>query len=341
MLAAGGGQRDAPRELERCVAGAGQYELAPIAEPCSIGHPGESVAESKGDLIGDALRIAAVVAIEAVGETVLKAYVEHDVWVAVGLCLCAATALFVPYQFRVAHKARQADEKVRTALAAVHTRDGGLELLHKAAEAIRRAVIGHALTPGGSYTRDNFQDDVRKLLETRLREYLHERLGRDVEYAVTIKWIEGDELTAVFRDSKQPPPRADALPEKLAGNYFYERLSRGAHNRASLRCLVVHDTQASEIDEPLRSRGHAHGYRSCLAVPLNLPEEGKGLAGFGLVGFLSIDAPKSFIFQDLFEKEDPRKELGCEGQNHRPKAELNLLYGLADTVAAIYLLAND
>lgn len=290
--------------------------------------------------------LAASIAVEAVAAVVLKSVVHDDIWLGAGTALIVGTLMFFAYARRMSSKladaegrVRAAEERATAAAKSVQTRNEGLEVLHKAAEAIRYAVIENG--NGGRYSREMFRDHVRTLLETGLREYLRDRLGGDVDYAVTIKWIQSGQLVPVFRDSKQTPPRSDSGPEPLSENYFYKRLSDGLHLQNSLRCLVIHDTQAMEIPATLRIRASTHGYRSCLAVPLNLPiPSDRGLHGFGLVGFLSVDAPKVRKFDDFFDRADPARELGCEGQNHVPKNDLHLLYGLADTVAAIYLLTQ-
>jgi hypothetical protein len=128
--------------------------------------------------------------------------------------------------------------------------------------------------------------------------------------------------------------------EKLEGNYFYEKLDAREHIQNDLLCIVVHDTNLPEIPSSLKSRAMDRGYRSCLAIPLNLPFP-QPLDGFGLVGFLSVDAPKPWMFTEFFSKIDESREFGCQGQNHRRKVELNLLYGLADAIAAIYLLTEE
>ncbi len=296
------------------------------------------------------LTVVVALAFEAVITAVLHELVEEPVWKGAGAALLACTAAFFLYERRASRersdavaeanrRAAESERQLAEARKSVETRNDGLEVLHKAAEAIRHAVIESS--NGGHYSRETFRDHVRTLLETGLREYLRDRLGDDVDYAVTIKWIKSSHLVSVFRDSKQTPPRSDSGPELLGENYFYKRLSDGAHLQNSLRCLVVHDTQATEIPATLRVRSSTHGYRSCLAVPLNLPiPSDKGLQGFGLVGFLSVDAPKTRKFDAFFDKVDPARELGCEGQNHSPKNDLHLLYGLADTVAAIYLLTQ-
>lgn len=224
----------------------------------------------------------------------------------------------------------------------LQTREVGLEILHKAAEAVRRSAI--AELDGGGYSRNDFRDDVRTLLETRLREYLHQRLGQGLEYAVTIKWIYTNtagvrKLVSVFRDSKQGSNRTQSEEEDLEGNYFYEKLIAKEHLQSGLLCLVVHDVNLPEIPAPLKTRAMQRDYRSCLTIPLNLPFP-QPLEGFKLVGFLSVDAPKPWIFTEFFSKIDESREFGCQGQNHRRKAELNLLYGLADAIAAIHLLTE-
>jgi hypothetical protein len=239
-----------------------------------------------------------------------------------------------------------AEMQLKEAKRATEIRETGLEMLHKAVEAVRRAAI--ARKQSGGYSREQFRDDVRQLLETRLREYMHARLGNQVEYAITVKWIHTAadrrrRLVPVFRDSIQGAKRTTPSDEDLEGNYFYEKFKAGEHVDNDLLCLVVHDTQVGEIPAGLKNRARDRRYNSCLVIPLNLPLPAPFEAsdGFGLVGFLSVDAPKSWIFASFFDKLDASRDLGCQGQNHLRTPELNLLYGLADSIATIYLLTEQ
>lgn len=310
------------------------------------------------------ITVVVTIIVDAVIAAVLKLLAPEPFWLGLGLggivafSLSAATWQLTRKAARASAdvsaaklgeavaKVTAAEASLKEALQQTATREGGLELLHRAVEAVRRAAIAHK--QDGGYSREDFRDDLRQLVETRLREYMRARLGSDIEYAVTVKWIQtatdgSRRLVAVFRDSIQGPKRAAVGIEDLEGNYFYEKFKAGEHVDNDLLCLVVHDTQLGEIPASLKNRARDRRYNSCLVIPLNLPLPApfEAADGFGLVGFLSIDAPKSWIFTKFFNKLDASRDFGCQGQNHVRTPELNLLYGLADSIATIYLLTEE
>lgn len=282
-----------------------------------------------------------VLALEAIVTAVLRMYVDEPTLLAIGLTLVACTAIGLPtlvamrasYRERLQKESARADSAkvaAEEAMKAGAVRERGLEVLHKATEAVRMVALNK------EFTAQQLSDTIRPLLETRLLLYLARRLPGH-EFSVTVKWIQGTEIVSVFRDSMQGPSRPQGEKEQLQGHYFHERFAQEVHKMNDLRCLVVHETERSEVPPALQTRAKKRGYRCCLALPLNLPESDRLFAN---VGFLSIDAPQPNAFCDMFERRDISRELGNDGENHRAKPDMHLLYGLADAIATIIALAE-
>lgn len=208
----------------------------------------------------------------------------------------------------------------------------GFQMMHRAAEGVRLAAMNPARA------RADLRKTIDALLGTRLREFLKARLGTDAEYSVTVKWRRTPTtLVSIYRDETQPSNlRPEDDVEESDGHYFGEGCGRLVNAPDEMRCLVVHETQHPKFASRMRHRAEQRGYNSCLSIPLNLPL-GKAAAN---LGFLSIDSRKKWAFAGLFDKKDESYELGVDGTNHSPKADMHLLYGLADSLATILALTE-
>ena len=196
-----------------------------------------------------------------------------------------------------------------------------------------------------SFSATKLSETIRPVLETYLRDYLRDRLK--THCSITVKWVRETKIASVFRDSKQGPSRPVGELEERDEHYFYQAFYNKVHEQNEMRCLVVHDTNLQDVPDALRVRASRRRYRSCLALPLNLvfirkdaPAPSQARTVVLNLGFLSIDTVDPDAFRDFFVPLDPNHPMGNRGENHRPKAELHLLYGVADAVATIIAIAD-
>lgn len=217
-------------------------------------------------------------------------------------------------------------------------KDLGFELLHRAAEAAREASLdrgfGSARLPAA----------LTRLLDNgRLREFLATRVPHGKGASITVKWrqrVKGkDVLVSVFRDTLQTGSRKIGEVEGLENHYFQDCFEKNLQDVNNMRCLVVHDTEAPTVQDQLAVRARKRGYRSCLAIPLNVPALGN-LKAFGNVGFLSLDCREPNAFLGLFKAVNESYPMGNQGENHAPSNDMHLLYGLADSLATIIELVS-
>lgn len=114
-----------------------------------------------------------------------------------------------------------------------------------------------------------------------------------------------------------------------------------ANQQASYRWVLARDVR--RLDETwgrqILSRGNVRKYRSTIAFPLRYPSHGPSSAQVAqLVGFLSIDCPDPDAFDGLFDLADGKVEPGVHGEGFVEHEDMNLFFGLADSVATILVL---
>jgi hypothetical protein len=220
----------------------------------------------------------------------------------------------------------------------VSRRDAGLELMHRMAEEVRRCA---------AETRPvDCQERLQSLLGAELRAYVEARLPAGTTVALTVKCIGTSNdgvkrLKDIFRDNKQDPRhRPSGGEEPLEENYIYQSFDKAGIQNS--KWVMVRDTEKMDPQHRrFRDRARERQYRSALAFPLNLPN----MAGRGstqltpMVGFLGLDAPVPFAFDDFFHlKPGASKVEGNNGEDLQAKKEMNLFFGMADSMATIVYL---
>jgi hypothetical protein len=95
--------------------------------------------------------------------------------------------------------------------------------------------------------------------------------------------------------------------------------------------------------QDFKDRAWERGYRSTIAFPLRLPviKATSPNKYSDLVGFLSMDSPQPAAFDPLFRPVEPNAEFGNQGESMKPLAEVELFYGIADSVATILMLCGE
>ncbi|MCE9543985.1 MAG: hypothetical protein K8T25_00445 [Planctomycetia bacterium] len=207
------------------------------------------------------------------------------------------------------------------------------KLQHHMIEQVRQATAD-----GSGYS---MRTGLENVLGAQLVEYLRLVSGLQ-EFHVTVKTISpkadgsGHQLTDNFRDKEQSPlMRPLGQCEGLSENYIYHRFKNAT--LADSRQIYVCDTELDPVHLTLRERAHTRGYRSVIAFPLNVPASPQptSLQVFGLtglIGFLGLDSPQPHAFDSLCS---PKKTDTTDASVHSKTHNLDLFYGLADSVATI------
>lgn len=207
----------------------------------------------------------------------------------------------------------------------ITTRERAIQLLHLTAEEVRRCSVNGQI---------DCQERLQSLLGSSLTPYLQARLDATANFSVTVKYIANGCLKDIFRNAQQRG-RPFSLNDPLDDNYVFRTFKNGTQGT---RYVLVRDTaNVPPQYEQFRQRAQQRNYRSMIAFPLNLPMEAPGGQYFtSLVGFLGIDSPEPNAFDGLFESRVPMAQIRDNyGQDQKPLNDIELFYGLADSLATI------
>jgi hypothetical protein len=213
---------------------------------------------------------------------------------------------------------------------------------HEMAEAVRRCAAAPE--------RYRAADELRRII-TLLSEYLRKRLG-EAPYAITIKRVrqsaEDRRLVMVFRDGGQQldvRAKGDNIP--LTESPIYMRFSTATRTK---RLVFIGDTtQMPALEDSFRSRAQSCGYRTVIGFPLRLPAlvglepeqpspQGIEFNLSSVMGFLSVDVPEVGALEGLLK--EPGKGTSLRDDDREPRDDLDLFYGLADSIATILMLTS-
>ena len=218
------------------------------------------------------------------------------------------------------------------------------KIQHEMAEAVRRCAAG-----AKSY---DISEDLRHVMAL-LSEHLRKRLG-EAPYAITIKQTEprSGRLRKVFRDGSQKlGVRAAGDDIKLEESPIYARFAKAS--RAKKMVYTGNTDQIPILEESFRVRAQTCGYRTVIGFPLRFPvileTETGAVPGSSdevnfanLMGFFSIDAPRPGAFEGLLKrpKGAPREGTVLRDDDREPQDDLDVFYGLADSIATILMLTS-
>jgi len=209
---------------------------------------------------------------------------------------------------------------------------------HEMSEAVRRCAADPR-----TY---NVGEDLNRVMSI-LLEYLRMRLG-DAPYAITVKRIEPGRgrLVRVFRDGGQRLDRRSKGDDvSFEDSPVYMRFLKASPEK---RVTFIGDTdQVPILEDSFRDRARACGYRTVIGFPLRLPVELEPAIDSGpahdvkfanLLGFFSIDAPHVGAFEGLLLP--PGRGTVNRDDDREPRNDLDIFYGLADSVATILMLTS-
>lgn len=224
-------------------------------------------------------------------------------------------------------------------LAVLALRDEAIVLQHKMAEEVRKCARDPKVY--------KYQADLQMMLGELLRNFLRRRLG-DGKYAVTIKVFEPGStppgrLKCIFRDMGQQVEVRncgdDLLPQE---SHVYASFT--AQTSSPARFVLVRDVaQLAANDHVFKERAAKSGFRSIVAFPLRRPVAGmqeEGLHTAQLLGFLSIDTPEPNRFDGLFVAPTDGNERRNDGVGVQAFPDVDVFYGLADSIATIVMLCR-
>lgn len=233
--------------------------------------------------------------------------------------------------------AREADDRAKDRALT----DRAMVVQHRMAEAVQ-----HSAAQRGNY---DIGHRLERVLGSELREYLKARLGNNKFYC-TVKRIlpledGGYCLADVFRDAEQDTTtRPRRQKENADSNYLYHRFK--CAGIADSKQIYIPDVERAQVFDQLATRAHTRGYRSVLAFPLNQPALPSTATPDlnRLVGFLGLDSPEPYVFDSFFEilrNSGASDDSGRSEIVYKPLDELNLFYGIADSVATILMLSQN
>jgi len=161
-----------------------------------------------------------------------------------------------------------------------------------------------------------------------------------------VKRVEKRRLIKVFRDDEQHEKRIVGDRISLEESPVFMRFSQGP---AGKKIVYISDTeQMTLLEDKFRSRASVCGYRSILAFPLRMPRafprdgsestaEGEDSVKIAnLLGFFSIDTPDVGTLDGLLEGSRSIRD-----DDREPKGDLDIFYGLADSMATILMLVSE
>lgn len=242
-------------------------------------------------------------------------------WVSLGVQVVTLAAILV-----VVRATLRVRSQARAGQRTIATRERAIQLLHLTAEEVRRCSV-----LGGI----DCQERLQSLLGASLASYLQARLDGTANFSITVKCIGGDCLSDVFRDAQQRG-RPFSLRDSLDDNYVFRTFKNGG---PGTRYVLVRDTGKVPPEyEEFRRRAQMRNYRSMIAFPLNLPFEAPDDGQYFalLVGFLGIDSPEPNAFDGLFETPaGPEQNRDNYGRDAKPLSDIELFYGIADSLATI------
>lgn len=218
------------------------------------------------------------------------------------------------------------------------TRDDGIRLQHEMAEVVR--ACADAKNRGQSI---DFQARLERV-GTMIKQYLAHRLPGK-KFFITVKLFKNGRLYAVFRDAEQDrgarKPGDDIPPGESC---IYMRFRRDPE--PSKQVLVRDVSKLDNRDAEFLKRAKHCGFQAVIGFPLRNPgqlSDGAALAPLklaSLMGFLSIDSPTVGAFDGLFKElgTDRSSDLRNDGSDLEPLDDMNLFWGLADSIATIAVL---
>jgi hypothetical protein len=214
------------------------------------------------------------------------------------------------------------------------------EIQHHMAEAVRRCA-----SDSSNYALER---DLGRVM-TELAQYLKTRLG-ERNYAITIKrTVEGTgKLHKVYRDTGQDlGSRCKWDLIALDDSPVYSRFKKAA---LAKKIVFIGDTSKMPANEDaFRERARSCNYQTVIAFPVRLPAPmttagGPALPGTGefnvakLLGFFSIDSADVGAFEGLLKPSASGN--ATRDDDREPQDDLDVFYGIADSLATILVLTS-